>query len=537
MTQRKIELPFTSIGAVTDGQRELYLDFGTGALMISDLSGKEKRVIFRPAMRDQAIAGYLASRDLSMVLLGLVDADRSPAVKYAVIKTDGAGYREIAGYSGSCRPDWSWDNRYVFFCASQPNGTHQILRLSAADGEARKTRASENAVNRPSPDGRFIALAGSPTAYGKVLVAPSEEGEPQVVSDSGRIVDWTRDGRYLVIASARSGTEALYLLPIKDGRLAGDPVRLRSGPCGYGSSNAAGTLVCHSAPGGIYGAWLGTLDSAGRLVDWKPLDVRVSGGSASLALRWSHDSTRIVYGAPAEPGGVNTTVVRLRDMATGEERELYRGASRPTCIWAWQHPSLICSELSTSQTMDLFSIALDSGRIDRLGSISSVTYGKVFFASPDDKVLTMLKGDELFRWDVDTRQTTTVDRITGFGYGGVPVPDERWLARRESGQVEIRPASGGEWRPLMPHRQTESDFMPDGKWLYYHGVDAAGKHSLIRVSTAGGQPERIGDFPGAGSLGGLYISPDGRMVIAEAQVAPEVWMLENFEPKQQTAKK
>ena len=38
-------------------------------------------------------------------------------------------------------------------------------------------------------------------------------------------------------------------------------------------------------------------------------------------------------------------------------------------------------------------------------------------------------------------------------------------------------------------------FTPDGNWLLYHDVDAAGKHSLFRVATAGGQPERLGDFP------------------------------------------
>ena len=148
--------------------------------------------------------------------------------------------------------------------------------------------------------------------------------------------------------------------------MSGEPVRVRSGSCSVGSTNAAGALICRSAPDGIYGAWVGSLDPNGRIVDWKPLDVRVSGGAPTLALRWSPDSTRIVYGAPAEPGGMETTVVRLRDMVTGEERELYKGAARPTCIWASQHLSLICSELSRSKTMDVFTVALDSGHVDRL---------------------------------------------------------------------------------------------------------------------------------------------------------------------------
>jgi hypothetical protein len=49
--------------------------------------------------------------------------------------------------------------------------------------------------------------------------------------------------------------------------------------------------------------------------------------------------------------------------------------------------------------------------------------------------------------------------------------------------------------------------------------------------------QRIGDFPNVRKDGGiLHISPDGQKIIAEALVAPDVWLLENFEPKQQAAK-
>ena len=57
----------------------------------------------------------------------------------AVIKTDGTGYREIGiGLATFCVPDWSWDNRYLLFCKSQPDGTRQLVRVSVADGEIRK---------------------------------------------------------------------------------------------------------------------------------------------------------------------------------------------------------------------------------------------------------------------------------------------------------------------------------------------------------------------------------------------------------------
>jgi tetratricopeptide (TPR) repeat protein len=77
MTQRKIELPSARTLAIkgslilpTDGQRVVYKDATTGALMISDLAGQDKRVILKPKAGEQ-IEHIFPSRDFSIVLLGL----------------------------------------------------------------------------------------------------------------------------------------------------------------------------------------------------------------------------------------------------------------------------------------------------------------------------------------------------------------------------------------------------------------------------------------------------------------------------------
>ena len=105
------------------------------------------------------------------------------------------------------------------------------------------------------------------------------------------------------------------------------------------------------------------------------------------------------------------------------------------------------------------------------------------------------------------------------------------MARRNKGTIEIRPTPGGDWKPLISLGPTEMAFTPDGNWVLYHGADAAGKPSLFRVSTAGGQPERVGDFPSSTQEGFLTVSPDGQKVLAEIRLAPVEWMLENYAPK------
>ena len=121
----------------------------------------------------------------------------------------------------------------------------------------------------------------------------------------------------------------------------------------------------------------------------------------------------------------------------------------------------------------------------------------------------------------------------------VPSPDGGWLKRFLKGNIEIRPMAGGDWKPIPLRAGGQSGFSPDGKWIFYHDKDAAGKDGLYRAATGDGAPERLGDFPASDVHGTLRISPDGRRIIALTGVdypPPEAWLLENFEPKQQAGK-
>jgi hypothetical protein len=270
MTQRKIELPLASTLAYkglkryvslsilpTDGQRVLYKEAATGTLMISDLAGQDKRVVLKPKA-GETIENIYPSRNFSSVIVWLgVDGRRKPVM----LKTDGTGYRELAhivprlpespgGYPWACvkKPD-------------EPDGTGQVRRVSVTDGEIRNVgRAQDTPLNRPSPDGRFIASGSRYEGIGKVWIMPIAGGYPELVRESAHLIDWTRDGRYLIISSSHSGSEALYLLPIKDGKAVGDPVFVHYGPCFFGSTVGNGGLVCHSThPDDGVEAWLGSL--------------------------------------------------------------------------------------------------------------------------------------------------------------------------------------------------------------------------------------------------------------------------------------
>jgi hypothetical protein len=174
--------------------------------------------------------------------------------------------------------------------------------------------------------------------------------------------------------------------------------------------------------------------------------------------------------------------------------------------------------------------------VESLGSVPGFL-GMPYLSTDGGKSIQMIRqpGDEVIRWDLATRQATTVDKVTGFL--NFPSPTDRWFAQRDRETIETRPAAGGEWRPLISLLTTHMAFTPDGNWLLFHDVDAAGRHGLFRVSTVGGQPERVGDFPSLPKERGmLLVSPDGRKILVVGRASEGVWILENFEPKQQAAK-
>jgi Tol biopolymer transport system component len=552
MTQRRIEITNPHVGpADTDGHRVVYENSTTGELIYGDIAGNSKRVIFKAKLDD--LPGFSPSKDFSMVFLRFRAKPGKPRI-LAVVNTDGTGYREIAKLDAGTYswPTWSWDNRYLLSAQSKDGMSH-LLRISVADGQTRELLSLKStkvtAVNF-SPDGRLVAYQAQASSVAdpvsQIFVMPAEGGTPQLVYEerltsmlpSLKLLDWTADGRYLAIASERTGKGALHLLPIKDGKSAGAPVFVRVGDFEEGATTAAGGMIYRSVePGGAWAVYVASLDANSHPSGWKRLDLPL-GNMLNPGPQWSGDSNQIVYSAQYDDvGQTGGESIRLRNLSTGGDREIYHALGYTHCTWAVQQPKLFCMENGMGKT-DIFSIAADSGQVERLQTLpGSPLLGPL--SSRDGQALYMFRGDyvmagELLRWEIATQRETVLERIPTGAYGLVS-PDERWVVEvDEQRNLKIRPTAGGDWKPLLadPHAG-HFNVTPDGNWLIYHTVDSAGKHGLYRVATAGGQPERLGDFPTNSADGSLYISPDGRKVMVaggEYDTAYELWSLENFVP-------
>jgi Tol biopolymer transport system component len=545
MTMRRIAFP-ASVPVDhedTDGHRTFYRD-DKGTLRFGDLAGHTSNVVLKG--KSASLFG-IASRDLSLYALGYLKS-QSGRNMLAVVRNDGTGYRELPvaeladpSVQNWMPLSWSWDNHSLLIEVMGARET-KVLIVSVADGSNRVLITKPKGGFIPkvvfSPDGRFVAYSQLASSGSEYFLIPIQGGDSRrVYQDAGsRLFDWTADGRYLIFSTftgVPSSSQGLYLLPLTDGRAAGEPVLVRYGTFEMGTTRASGALIYESLPpGGIYALSVARLGADGP-GPWRQLKRR--GGNMPIPA-WSSDGRSIAYVAKDYDAGRTGGALMLHNISTGAEHELYKGPGDLWCAWG-AHPKIVCSE-SAGEKTELFAVPLEPGMPEHLYSFSR--QARLAGRSVDDKAyylyqFTSQGAAELVRWDVASHEITLLgNTVQLFGDLG-PSQDDRWIVhKRQDNKIEIRPMSGGEFRVLA----SGSSFLgmgnvtPDGTWLLYPGVEGD-KPGLFRVAVEGGSPQRLGDYPSKpGCCSLLSISPDGQSVAAVDgdPGKSDLWVLENFVP-------
>ena len=532
----------------------VYRDDATGELIYSEMGTNIRRVVFRA--RPDDLPDWMPSRDFSMVALQFESRPNRPGF-VAIVRIDGKGYRELtreqlphefgSPFDGGM-VNWSWDNRYLLIRVVN-QGPQRILIVSTSSGERRELFSQKNDdLGRCafSPDGRFVACICHPAldapGRSRLFMLPVQGGEPHLVTEGPspnvNLFDWTADGRYLVVLGPQFDKPALQLLPVKDGAANGEPILIQPGRVSSAAATKDGRLIYRKAkPGGFWPVHLASMDEAGRPGNWRKLDLAGENYDANPWPHLSPDGTRVVYTAQDVDAASGNSVVRVRDFATGKDREIYRSRDPFMCVWATRQAKIFCS--SWAADSEILAIAPDSGQVERLGRFPACI-AVVLAPSGDDRALFLLKlakEKTTVRWDIATGRETILDKGPAKDdYATLVSQDKQWLARMDHYQVEVKPTSGADWKPLVSSHFEHPQFIftPDGKWLLYHDMDSAGKHGLFRVPVAGGTAERVGDFPSTSPGGSIVVSPDGRQVIVasfEMQNVYELWALDNFVPR------
>lgn len=523
-----------------DGRFFSYPNWGTGDVAVRDLVTNQSRSITnkRAGGRNEGEANGTAMSPDGMQVAFTWNRWDDAAIKEGqfelrVVATDGRNERTLLrGLSiDDLEPQgWTPDGRFVIAVVSEKEPAAARIVLAATNGSTTRTLVR---LQRPvdtvsaSPDGRFIAFhaPGEPRttpATQTVFTARTdvENGVPVPVIENATIVGWMPDGRLLVNRN-RNDVRELWLVPTRDGRADGAPVKVESAPP---IDRAMGVTRSGAV---VYGRTVRPNESAFAAIDQlgvvsapvadKPV-AWLGLGAIGGGVRFSPDGANILY-------TVSTTAITIRSSSDGSERTLVPQMSEILRVeWSPDSRALLISGTVGSKP-GLYRVDMLTGAPtllfegSQIGAYAAASDGTVIYYRRGDGTVAarqMPSGTEQTLVDeektiFDVKMSRDGRRLLLVGLRRLRIVD------LPSGDVRVRYDAGAEGGGFYG-----GDWAPDGQSFLVH----ARGNELWRVPTASGDPAR---FKMGATYRGLSMSPDGRRVaMSRWWTQRQVWRVDNL---------
>jgi len=549
-------------GVSPDGRYLSFVDWGSGNIAVRELATGETRLVTDEGSMSQprqfTEEGSVVSPDGRSLCYDWMNSRALPGRELRVADLRGSEYRAFyrADVGALDCAAWSPDGEYVAAVQGGEDGT-QLVLVSVADGSARTLKGWDSGWPTKvsfSPDGRYIVYDRPKEADGPrdIFVFSFNGGRETALLEhpaNDFVLGWAPDGRHILFASDRTGTLGAWLMPVVDGRPAGqarlvkaDMWRVRplgftrGGSFYYGVNMTARSVYVASldpetgemlaAPAVVSGDYYGDE----RLCDWSP------------------DGRYLLYRSLRRDGG---NAYSIRSVETGETRQLVPDLNAFVYArWSPDGYSLIVPGLDREGRAGVYRVDVQTGDSEPLAPIDDPeqidSFNKLIDVSPDGRKVYYTKrteeGGRIAVMDLESDNETVLgDEEPGPGLSPWALsPDGEYIAfATEDGTLHrllVVPTAGGEPREL--HRyEAESSWVQsiawsrDGKHLLY---SVRGDPRLWRVGVDGGPPEKTG-LSGQGTPAHLRVHPDGRRIAFDSgSGGAEVWVMEDFLPGYRT---
>ena len=543
MVMRRVLTNASGIGEVltADGKYICRIDSRTGDMVQYEIaSGQTRRITNTagPEAKETPYEYQAFSRDGKQIAYDAYTKDSVAQLR--VRNLDGSGLRTLYSEKGyHVRPlDWSPDEGSILASREldySPRGGRELTLISTADGSVRvlkNTSSSWPNRARLSPDGQFIAFSlvgGNPPNGDVFLMTADGRGEVVVAKHPAddQLLGWTPDGQSLLFFSDRAGTRDIWLVHVAGGKQHGEPELLKT-DLGQDSMVLGiapdGSLYyeTHTASGRLY---TGELDLETGKVLVPPALVTTRYSTPAVQLTWSPDGKNLAY--LSHPGriGYGNNVLTIRSAATGGERFLspqLRGLNQIS--WAPDGRAIIALGFTDTEA--------SAFRIDTETSAISKLVDRAVFPHlcPDGKTLVFLGEGGIRKRNLDTGvESEIVKTDRPFGVS----PDGREVAFQEGGVVKIVTLNGGEPREI--YRSSAEGYSlrwtQDDRYIIARVFSES--HEVWRIPARGGTPLKL-DLP---KLLFFALHPDNRRFAFSVfdEGKSELWVLENFLPKEKSA--
>ena len=531
-----------------DGRFVSCTDWETGDIAFHDLITGQNRRLTDGSNPDAIIEYSVPSPDSKSIAyywsnddsydLRVVGLDGS---KPKVLKTSG---KEIHHFIPIA---WSPDSKYLLSEFVKTDGNSDMMIITVNDGSAKLLKEKGKGLPSDgefSPDGQYIAWS---TREGISLFELQTGIESLLLKDQSNhsVLGWAPDGKYVMFSSERSGSSDAWLIAVDSGKAKGEPMFIKKNwgflPMGLTRSSA----FYYAVNNNVWGIKIAELDpSSGKVVT--PLQSAFKNGNMRSP-DWSPDGHFLAGVDANEP----SQAVIILSMDTGEERELKVGAwiiGMGQLRWMPDGKAIVVPASQAGKGENLIRIDVQTGQVTSLMTLPALGGWAHFSFSRDGNIIYYTRPDSInmneftpvshdLRSGKETISTGELGNISPDGQNRLT---SKSLDGYKTQTLYITPVGGGESKELVKASRIWASWSPDSRYIVFLKAINEDeqvpyedtKWQLWRVAADGGEPESLGlTFTGR-FIGSLKIHPDGRyVVIDDARVNLEVWVMENFLPK------
>jgi len=558
-----------------DGRYISFVDWETGDLATYEIATGKIRYLTNKGPWDKSnefVQEHTWSPDSQEISYVWYVGDK--AVEIRIISLDGTKPRTLfspgeGGWTEVC--DWSPDRKEILAYAGEKGQKSQLVAISVADGSLRplETKGDRWPGNpRFTPDGRYIVYhseQAEKTTDRDIFLLKSDGTEdlPLVEhSADDYVIGWTPDGKGVLFGSDRTGTFDLWLLPVAEGRVLGNPQFVRSniGRVDSLGITEQGSYYYAVPRRNLWDVYTAKLNAPSVNIMEPPQKLHTRFEGTNVLPQYSPDGKYLAYISVERTSRKSPAVICLQTLETGKVREIptnFNPAMWPR--WSSDGRYLLLSartEDEKNRDGSLYQLDTRDGSAkvlvrNDLENTNVVTLWSRIKGewSPDGKGLFYILTDRpankstlLYR-DLPSGGDTELYRTSLDSHISISLsPDGRRIALsiQEDGKRSLRlmPATGGEMSELCSFEDKSNHYpsmvwTPDGKYIYFERRLGEESCSVWRIPAAGGELQKLGlSMP---LLTGLTLHPDGTQIAfftwTMAGKSDEIWVMENFLPK------
>lgn len=556
-----------------DGRYLSFVDWDTGDLALHDLTtGLDRRLTRKGTWAESSDFAEVnaISRDGTQVAYGWYN-DATARYELRTLKLETASPSTARTLYANADViyiapfDWSPDGKWLAVEVVRNDHTRQFGVLATNDGTLKILKSPVD-MRGPtkmvfSPDGTLIAydLRVDDTSGQRDVFVMSFDGTrdaaatPHPAFDT--VMGWAPDGSALLFASERSGSLALWSLPMANGKPAATPALVKSdlGPeaVGLGVTRAGGLVYAiRTSAQSIQTAEIDF--STGKVLS-PPTKAVESYLHSDSQPDWSRDGKSLVYKSERSR---NLQTLSILSLGNGQVREL-----RPPMDYPWRplwapDGSITVEGADRGGRSGIYRVDAQAGDLSPIVVDGPGVKSNLASWSPDGKLLAYRRvgadDQAIVIREMPSGRERELVRAT-FLYAVSLSPDGQQVAYvavdppRTAATLNVMSVQGGPARELIRLPEPMglvglAEWTPDGRLVFgkwKRSENTSPTASLWIVSPTGGTPTELEFSLPFGVRSRLRVHPDGRHVAFSSSVnnSWEVWTLEHFLPNTTTIKK